>query len=236
MLVCNPSGKIVKLPNKSKPQLYNLTAGTKNKNRYQKISSNAREKLIYKALMIKRNAKYECKTFILTYRKNTNIDVQSAKKQLHRFFEYIKKMYGYLRYVYTMELTKAGTIHFHVIADMKFIKVQILNDLWCKIRGDFSANAVRHVRKIKKYTAAMLYISKYITKAREYYEKLKGYRLFGYSNHIGNLKKTIVCDISFIEIYKEKIAKTVVLQEDYYKMIFFYVKKQFFDEYFELMY
>lgn len=236
MLVCNPSGCIVKLPKRHKHNISNLTPGTKNKMRYHKISSNSREKLIYKALIIKRNAKYTCKTFILTYRKGKSPDVATAKKQAHRLIEYIKKKYGYIKYVYTMELTKSGTIHFHFISDMPYIPVKILNNLWCVIRKDMSDNAVRHVRNIRNYAAGMLYMSKYISKTKEYYDKLKGHRLFGYSNHIDTLKKTILTDISFIENYKEKISKIIVLREDTYKLIFFFIKKQFFDEYFNLMY
>lgn len=101
---------------------------------------------------------------------------QNANEAASRFFENIRKRYGCTSYVWTREVTKELTPHFHALVSIPFTPVAKLNRAWSHARGDISTvkNALRTgwdkkrkrpVMKIRSLQHAAGYAAKYIAKA-----------------------------------------------------------------------
>jgi hypothetical protein len=103
-----------------------------------------------------------CFSLILTYRDDENYAnrIKSSKHHLKAFNQWLRRK-GMNAYLYTAELgTKAGLLHYHYLVSCPFVPVSEINWAWCKIRGDYSTNAVRGVRIISNCEMATGYASK----------------------------------------------------------------------------
>ena len=56
-------------------------------------------------------------------------------------------------------------VHFHVVAEAKFLNQRVLSDLWLNITGDSS---IVDIRRVGAHAGAVQYITKYITKAADH--------------------------------------------------------------------
>lgn len=102
------------------------------------------------------------------------ISEREANICLSRFLDNLSTNYKLNNYVAVKELTKAGTPHFHILADIPYKNIRAVNKAWCNSYRNyfgFSPNAVRlpvgRGRAIvKDMERAVKYISKYVSKAR----------------------------------------------------------------------
>ena len=114
-------------------------------------------------------------SFILTYRAQpTN---KRTKRDINAFISHLKR-HGSAGFGYTLEKTKAGVYHYHFVCNMKKIKnkngvggKQILNDAWCRIRGDYAKNAVRAIEPIGQGHEGQQKLAYYIGKLAQYASK-----------------------------------------------------------------
>lgn len=171
----------------------NLRQGTSDAKRYQEtINSSAKRKFTSRCAYMHRNRKNRLKTFILTYKKrewNTDQErieiVKQSKKDINTFLTHLRKKFNCSSYAYTIEATKKKEVHFHFIVDMPFTDIKELNNTWCKIRGEYSNNAVRHLRAVKNQGRAVQYAAKYLSKSDQGdNELLKGFRRWTTSNNL----------------------------------------------------
>ena len=64
-------------------------------------------------------------------------------------------------YAKIVELTKAGTPHLHILAEMPFIHARALSADWQRLTGAFIVD----VRRVKSQRGVAIYLSSYLTKA-----------------------------------------------------------------------
>ena len=61
----------------------------------------------------------DMKTFItLTYA--SDVDFETSKKHLIKFFRKLKNDYADLKYLWVLELTKVGRVHYHILTNIDF--------------------------------------------------------------------------------------------------------------------
>lgn len=112
------------------------------------------------------------------------------------FLDKIRKA-GFKNYVWTRELTKIGTAHYHFTTVGPSLPINrkkgwSLNKAWCDSRGYFSGNAIRSsINPITKRSQMVIhslidarqYVAKYISKANNDQKQLPG-RLYAVSNDL----------------------------------------------------
>jgi hypothetical protein len=64
-------------------------------------------------------------------------------------------------YAKIVELTKAGTPHLHIVAEMPFISARALSADWQRLTGAFIVD----IRRVKSQRGIAVYLSSYLTKA-----------------------------------------------------------------------
>lgn len=88
-----------------------------------------------------------------------------------KWLDNLRHNYGAKGYAWTKELTEKNTPHYHILIDLPFNDIRELNKSFCKARGYYSANAVRHDKKnglvVKSWNRAAGYAAKYITKCKD---------------------------------------------------------------------
>ncbi len=144
--------------------LKNLQVGNASERNY-KMTQRKRAIFCSRVMNMADRRRNTLKTFVLTYR--LSADTSNTKKDLNRFLTNLRKNYALHAYAYTVENTKNGQIHYHFIADVPFIPVKTLNNIWCAARGDYAENALRALEAVKNHEKSAKYASKYFTKAEE---------------------------------------------------------------------
>jgi hypothetical protein len=105
---------------------------------------------------------------------NINLDQQFNplyNDEISYCFEYLKRYYDLSSYLWTKELTKINTIHYHAIFTMPTYKgvTKDLNKVWCNARGYFTSNGFRTDSKkgliLRDPEKAAAYAAKYSTKS-----------------------------------------------------------------------
>ena len=121
------------------------------------------------AYMAQNKKNFTLKTFTLTYKAFT--DQTQTKKHLNRFLTWLKKprkkdkWQGVNSYLYVLEKTKKGTIHYHFIIDCQIIDIPKIKNAWCKAKGVILQWAsVGGIKRINNTNHAVNYFTKYLTK------------------------------------------------------------------------
>jgi hypothetical protein len=130
---------------------------------------------------------YRCVFITLTAKAEGNIkDFQKRMwKSWRMFYESLRKKYKFA-YVLTKELHKSGYIHYHIVADLSYISVEKLNNIWVcclkknKLEGGKNALDLKilkeYLNKKNSYRAVIKYISKYVSKSFESEQDIQGMR------------------------------------------------------------
>ena len=107
-----------------------------------------------------------------------DIDEKQANVCFSTYLDNLKKTYKLNAYVGVKELTKRGRPHFHLLADLPFSDIKLLNSGWCSSvftvtanTSSFSRIALRLPEKknrsvVKEMGAIVRYLAKYIGKSR----------------------------------------------------------------------
>jgi hypothetical protein len=130
---------------------------------------------------------YRCVFITLTAKAEGNVkDFQKRMwKSWRMFYESLRKKYKFA-YVLTKELHKSGYTHYHIVADLPYISVEKLNNIWVcclkknKLEGGKNALDLKilkeYLNKKNSYRAVIKYISKYVSKSFESEQGIQGMR------------------------------------------------------------
>lgn len=132
----------------------------------------------------------DMKTFItLTYA--SNVDFETSKEHLKKFFRKLKNDYADLKYLWVLELTKVGRVHYHILTNIDFDipykdKKEKKTEEHKRIERDIAEKYWGHgyidIRNLgSEVDNVALYVSCYLVKDLLDKEELRGQRVFGYS-------------------------------------------------------
>ena len=144
------------------------------------------------------NSKYD-KFFTLTFAEN----LQNVKECNVIFKNFIKRLkYRFkeidIKYLAVIEFQKRGAVHYHVLSNIPYIRVEELQELWGS--GFVYINAITHVDNIGAY------IVKYMTKDNTDL-RLQGLKAYQYSRNLKKPYKLINHDLKEFDILEKKILK-----------------------------
>ncbi len=131
--------------------------------------------------MMTANANPELDKFLtLTYKENLT-DIGKARKDFDRFIKRLNHHYNtQLKYIAVVEFQKRGAIHFHLLCNLPFVKLNELAQVWSF--GFVKLNKIDNIDNVGAY------ITKYMTK-ENIDERLTGKKCYSMSQ---NLKKPVV--------------------------------------------
>ena len=132
----------------------------------------------------------DLRTFItLTYA--SNVDFETSKEHLKKFFRKLKNDYADLKYLWVLELTKVGRVHYHILTNIDFgipykDKKQKKTEEHKRIERDIAEKYWAHgfidIRNLgAEVDNVALYVSCYLVKDLLDKKELRGQRVFGYS-------------------------------------------------------
>lgn len=119
-----------------------------------------------------------------------DVDFETSKKQLNKFFRKLKNDYTNLKYLWVLELTERGRVHYHILTNIDFgipykDKKQKKTEEHKKIERDIAEKYWGHgfidIRNLIDNDNVALYVSCYLVKDLLDKEELRGQRVFGYS-------------------------------------------------------
>lgn len=140
--------------------------------RNYRIKHHNRQQLISSGIYGHENKNHEVLFLTLTYKntcfKKATLEEKSKNGDIVKFLNNLRTNYGMKGYEWTKELTKNGTPHYHLLADLPFIDIHKLNKIWTNNAGFKSNNAVRYDPDngliVKNPDHAGFYVAKYISK------------------------------------------------------------------------
>lgn len=160
-----------------------------------------------------RNSKF----LTLTFRKNVT-DLTEANECFKQFVQNInrelkkKNKKSKLSYVAVVEYQKRGAIHYHIICNLTYMRVEVIRDCWRRAvkerEGNIDLKNIKHVDNVGAY------VVKYMTKA-DADERLIGKKLYQTSR---GLKKPIEVVGREAEKYIERLGledKKIAYQTEY---------------------
>lgn len=199
---------------------------------------NARRTFIARSAYLGNVGGLKCRTFILTYRSGNIPTAKESKSHINAFLQYLRRR-GLIGYTYAAELgEKSRNLHYHFLAAFDYTSAKDINDAWCKIRGDYSKNAVRAYRSLEKIYGAAGYASKgaaYASKCAEEmkekgekFELPKEMRLWATSNNLVGKEKVSFDDanISALAMIRCKSFKKCDLDNGYELVMLWLDKKE----------
>lgn len=84
-------------------------------------------------------------------------DIKSCYLQFKLFHKRLTYNFGYFDYLCVPEFHKSGAVHFHFLANLKFIAIKDFSNLW--------GLGFCYIQKTRDLLATSLYVGKYITKS-----------------------------------------------------------------------
>lgn len=174
--------------------------------------------------LTKSKIEYRCVLITLTARHDGSIRNFETKmwKAWRLFYMRIKNnIYKDFLFVLSKERHKSGYIHYHIIANIPYINVQNLNEIWLEcldrfgLKGSKAALDLRAIHERKGIDACVRYVSKYVTKQNSW----NSGKIIGFSATFSKgLSKKIKLEISkseMIEIEKQiKFEEKIELEPE----------------------
>lgn len=121
--------------------------------------------------------------------KNTNQGTERSvlhgKKSFARFRKKINRRFGRFAYIYFVEFTKHGIVHYHLLSDCDFPKYVVKNLWFQSTRNSFQ---VEKSKFPEKHGIVRRYVVKYVLKQIEEFGKstVHGQKVYTYSSHFFN--------------------------------------------------
>lgn len=165
--------------------------------------------------------KYKLQMITLTFA--GNLDEKTSKTLLNNMLTALKKSHNLKNYVWKIELTKKGRIHYHIITDSD-LTLEITTKLWNqqlskigqKGKGEFNST------DIKRFSNHTTYIAKYLGKNEETKENQLSGRIWGSNRELNEttIKKGLeeIAEYTYMLAKKVKI-KTKTILKDYVEII-----------------
>jgi len=144
---------------------------------------------------IRINAVYKPLVFTLTIPAIT--DYRTQNKNVSMFFENFRKNYDCQHYVWVREYQKNGRPHYHVVADVDFFDLEVVNNYWSGLWGVDAKEkrnwALRLNRKHNRFVGdsqrLCWYLCKYLGKSMADHEKGLKVRKFAISQVANKLSR-----------------------------------------------
>lgn len=134
-------------------------------NEYGKFLEGVKEKqreernLMRSKLQLRRliNANFDegSKFYTFTFADNVT-DLDAANKEWDKFIKRMRRRFDGFKYVAVIEFQKRGAVHYHMIADLPYIKTKEIAEIWGN--GFVKANRIKHVDNVGAYV--IKYMSK----------------------------------------------------------------------------
>jgi ADP-ribose pyrophosphatase YjhB (NUDIX family) len=157
------------------------------------------------------NFSNKSKFITLTYRENVQ-DLERANKDFKAFVRKLKKEQEDFKYLTVIEFQERGAIHYHMICNLKYMRVEKIRKYWRDIvgEGNIDLQNIRHVDNIGAY------IVKYMTKA-DADERLINKKMYQCSRNLERPKEFIGAQAEYLykKILEEKRKK---VYENSYKV------------------
>lgn len=167
--------------------------------------------------------KYKLNMITLTF--TGEIEEKSSKKLLNDFLNNCRNNYDLKNYVWKIELTKRGRIHYHIASDCD-LTLDLTTKIWGNIlrKAGFVGQYEVNSTDVKRFSNPFAYLAKYVGKNDENNDyKLTG-RIWGSSESL-NLKK-IESELKDLGEYVWHITQKLdvnvrELKDDYFTIRFF---------------
>lgn len=114
--------------------------------------------------------------------------VKHGKHSFSRFRKLMNRRYGRFAYVYFVEFTQRGIVHYHLLSDGDFPKWKV-KELWFK--STRNSYMVEKSKFAVKHGIVRQYVLKYVLKQIDQYGKsvVHGQKIYAYSSHFFNPPK-----------------------------------------------
>lgn len=182
-----------------------------------------------KTYITKKGKQMSYKLQLITLTFAGNLDEKTSKKLLNNMLTALKKSHNLKNYVWKIELTKKGRIHYHIVTDSD-LTLEITTKLWnqqlAKIgqKGKAEFNST----DIKRFSRHTTYIAKYLGKNEENEENpLKG-RIWGSNRELNptTIKKGLeeIAEYTYHLAHKIKVGSKTI-KKDFVEIILIDYKK-----------
>lgn len=178
------------------------------KNIESRARSNIRARNMIRRLALA-NFSNKSKFLTLTFKENI-IDFDQANKMFKAFVRKMKKEQADFKYLAVIEFQERGAIHYHMLCNMKYTRVEKIRDKWRSVvgEGNIDIQRITHVDNIGAY------IVKYMTKA-DADERLVGKKMYQRSKGMDEPKELVGAQAEYILAQLEKEGKKIVYSSSY---------------------
>lgn len=143
----------------------------KDDNYYQTM----RKRKITVRQLINTNFNENSRFITLTFADNIT-DVKQANKEFKKFIQRLRYQYGKdFKYMSVVEFQKRGSVHYHMLTDIDYIKSKDLQDIWGQ--GFIKINRISHVDNVGAY------VVKYMTEDLDD-KRLQGLKAYNGSQNL----------------------------------------------------
>lgn len=154
-----------------------------------------------------------------------DIDEKTAKRNLNDFLNVFRNSYNLKNYLWKIELTKRGRIHYHIVTDTDYT-LELTTKIWNRIlrRNKMLGRSEVNSTDVKRFSNAFSYLSKYVGKDDEKtFKVLKG-RIWGCSQSLSlkDIEKSVqeLAEITAHFVHSRRI-KYKFIQDDYFEIWLF---------------
>lgn len=131
------------------------------------IKKSTRRNLISSAFFLFLKKQHKIVFLTLTFDRKI-LPGERINPYLNKFLTNLRVNYGLKNYIWTRENHKKGNPHFHLLADLPYIPIQKINQIWIQTFKGYSSCAVRlpknHRSIVNDLERCTKYVTKYITK------------------------------------------------------------------------
>ena len=190
------------------------------------INKKAKGRIINGCYLLHYHKKHPLKWVTLTFHHDPG---EIKNKSLKRFLKYLshgtkakkksKSVAGILNnYIWVKELQKRGVIHYHILADMPYRKVELFREKWQSIIKQPTATRGFNIKIVRNSNLKYIinYMTKYMTKSSESHSEKFSDRCYGMSNAV-NKQSLKIFDMEMMRNLRKKFNKKKNSSEtDYY--------------------
>jgi len=180
------------------------------------INKKAKGKIINGCYLLHYHKKHPLKWVTLTFHHDPK---EIKNKSLKRFLKYLshgtkakkksKSIAGILNnYIWVKELQKRGVIHYHILADQPYRKIDLFRDKWQSIIKQPTATRGFNISVVRNSNLNYIinYMTKYMVKSSESHSEKFSDRCYGMSNAV-NKQSLKISDIEMMRNLRKNFNK-----------------------------